>query len=86
MTPHKAAAKASSERFRAVILTSLTTVVGLTPLLFEQSQQAQILIPLATNIVFGIISSTLLVLFVVPCLYSILENFGFITMKEKELS
>lgn len=79
MTPHQAAAKASSERFRAVVLTSLTTIVGLTPLLFEQSPQAQILIPLATSIVFGILSSTLLVLFVVPCLYSILEDLGGVT-------
>ena len=86
MSPHAAAAKASSERFRAVTLTSLTTVVGLTPLLFEQSPQAQILIPLATSIVFGIISSTLLVLFVVPCLYTILEDCGFITMKKEGLS
>ncbi len=76
MSPHQAAAQASSERFRAVILTSLTTVVGLTPLLFEQSPQAQILIPLATSIVFGISGSTLLILFVIPCLYAILEDFG----------
>jgi len=81
MTPDQAAAKASSERFRAVVLTSLTTIVGLTPLLFEQSPQAQILIPLATSIVFGILSSTLLVLFVVPCLYTILEDLGMVQIK-----
>ncbi|TXL21196.1 hypothetical protein BMR03_13645 [Methylococcaceae bacterium HT2] len=81
MTPHQAAAKASGERFRAVVLTSLTTIVGLTPLLFEQSPQAQILIPLATSIVFGILSSTLLVLFVVPCLYTILEDLGVVQIK-----
>ena len=73
---HEAAAKASHDRFRAVLLTSLTTIAGLTPLLFESSLQAQILIPLATSIVFGIGSSTLLVLFVIPCMYSILEDFG----------
>jgi len=76
MTAHAAAAKASYERFRAVFLTSLTTIAGLTPLLFEQSPQAQILIPLATSIIFGIATSTLLVLFVIPCLYSILDDFG----------
>ncbi|MCK4841881.1 MAG: efflux RND transporter permease subunit [Methylococcales bacterium] len=81
MSPHQAAAKASSERFRAVVLTSLTTIVGLTPLLFEQSPQAQILIPLATSIVFGILSSTLLVLFVVPCLYTVLEDLGVVKIK-----
>ena len=82
MSPHQAAAKASGERFRAVVLTSLTTIVGLTPLLFEQSPQAQILIPLATSIVFGILSSTLLVLFVVPCLYTILEDLGVVKINK----
>lgn len=82
MPPHQAAAKASGERFKAVVLTSLTTVVGLTPLLFEQSPQAQILIPLATSIVFGILSSTLLVLFVVPCLYTILEDLGIVQIRK----
>ena len=76
MSVHDAAARASHDRFRAVLLTSLTTIAGMTPLLFETSLQAQILIPLATSIVFGIASSTLLVLFVVPCFYSILEDFG----------
>lgn len=82
MTAHAAAAKASYQRFRAVFLTSLTTIAGLTPLLFEQSPQAQILIPLAISIIFGIATSTLLVLFVVPCLYSILEDFGLVTGKK----
>lgn len=48
----------------------------MTPLMFETSLQAQVLIPLAVSIVFGITASTLLVLFVIPCLYSILEDFG----------
>jgi len=73
---HDAAAKASYDRFRAVLLTSVTTIAGMTPLLFETSLQAQILIPLATSIVFGIATSTILVLFIIPCLYSILEDFG----------
>ncbi|UZE96376.1 efflux RND transporter permease subunit [Alkalimarinus alittae] len=76
MSVHEAAARASHDRFRAVLLTSLTTMAGMAPLLFETSLQAQILIPLATSIFFGIASSTLLVLFVVPCFYSILEDFG----------
>lgn len=77
MSVHDAAAKASYDRFRAVLLTSITTIAGMTPLLFETSLQAQILIPLATSIVFGIATSTLLVLFVIPCLYAILEDFGY---------
>ena len=76
LTVHEAAAKASHDRFRAVLLTSITTIAGMTPLLFETSTQAQILIPLATSIVFGITTSTLLVIFVIPCLYCVLEDFG----------
>ncbi len=72
----KAASTASRERFRAVLLTSLTTIAGLIPILSETSLQAQILIPLVTSLVFGLCASTLLVLLVVPALYTILEDFG----------
>lgn len=72
----QAARLASRQRFRAVLLTSLTTIAGLLPLLTERSLQAQVLIPLATSIVFGLLASTLLVLFVVPTLFSILDDFG----------
>ncbi|SLM29395.1 Acriflavin resistance protein [Desulfamplus magnetovallimortis] len=70
-----AARIASRERFRAVLLTSVTTIAGLLPLLAERSMQAQILIPLACSIVFGLLASTVLVLLVVPSLYSILGDF-----------
>ena len=73
-----AAAQASRERFRAILLTSLTTIAGLTPLLLEKSLQAQFLIPLAASIVFGMMASTVLVLLVVPCMYSILGDFGLV--------
>ena len=73
---HEAAGSASRERFRAVLLTSLTTIAGLIPILSETSLQAQILIPLVTSLVFGLIASTFLVLLVVPALYTILEDFG----------
>ncbi|MDP0561066.1 MAG: efflux RND transporter permease subunit [Candidatus Endonucleobacter sp. (ex Gigantidas childressi)] len=76
LSVHQAAAKASHDRFRAVLLTSITTIAGMTPLLFETSTQAQILIPLVTSIIFGIATSTLLVLFVIPCLYCVLDDFG----------
>ncbi|TQV88727.1 efflux RND transporter permease subunit [Aliikangiella coralliicola] len=82
LSVHEAAAKASYDRFRAVFLTSVTTIAGMTPLLSETSLQAQVLIPLAISIVFGIATSTLLVLFVIPCLYSILEDFGVAKAKE----
>jgi multidrug efflux pump subunit AcrB len=71
-----AARRASRERFRAVMLTSLTTIAGLLPLLSERSLQAQILIPLATSIVFGLMASTALVLIIVPSFYSILGDLG----------
>jgi len=69
---------ASRERFRAVMLTSVTTIAGLMPLLSEKSLQAQVLIPLASSIVFGLLMSTILVLLVVPCLYTILADFGLV--------
>jgi HAE1 family hydrophobic/amphiphilic exporter-1 len=73
----EACRQASRLRFRAIMLTSLTTIAGLLPLLAEKSLQAQILIPLAVSIASGLLASTVLVLFVVPCLYAILDDFGF---------
>ena len=71
-----AAKTASRQRFRAVLLTSLTTIMGLLPLLIERSLQAQILIPLAASLVFGLLTSTALVLIVIPALYTILGDLG----------
>ncbi len=65
---------ASCARLRAVLLTSLTTIGGLTPLLFETSLQAQFLIPMAASIAFGLGFSAVLVLFFVPALLSLLES------------
>jgi multidrug efflux pump subunit AcrB len=72
----EAAQKASRERLRAVLLTSATTIAGLVPLLTERSLQAQFLIPLAASIVFGLAATTVLVLVVVPCLYTIVDDLG----------
>ncbi|GKT12012.1 MAG: hydrophobic/amphiphilic exporter-1, HAE1 family [Thiomicrorhabdus sp.] len=71
---NEALEEASVQRVRAVLLTSLTTVAGLTPLLFETSLQAQFLIPMATAIAFGLIFSTLLILLVIPAMLSIYEH------------
>ncbi len=71
-----AATRASRERFRAILLTSLTTVAGLTPLLFERSLQAQVLAPLVTSLAFGLSVTTMLVLIVVPSFYAVLDDFG----------
>ncbi len=66
----------SCDRLRAVILTSATTIGGLTPLMFETSQQAQFLIPMAVTITFGLAVGTILVLVVVPALVAFLEDLG----------
>jgi hydrophobic/amphiphilic exporter-1 (mainly G- bacteria), HAE1 family len=78
-SPMAAAKTASRGRFRAVLLTSLTTIAGLLPLMLEQSLQAQVLIPLVTSLSFGLLASTGLVLIVVPVLYAIFDDFGWTT-------
>ena len=69
------------ERFRAVILTSLTTISGLMPLLFENSTQAQFLKPMAITIVFGLLATTLLVLLLVPALVLVQNDFFILSNK-----
>ena len=66
---------AGKRRFRPILLTSLTTVAGLLPMLAERSMQAQVLIPMAVSIVFGLMVGTLLILVLVPVFYSI---YGFV--------
>ena len=70
-TIRHAAIGASCDRLRAVVLTSLTTVGGLAPMLFETSPQAQFLKPMAITIVFGLAVATLFVLFLVPSLFGV---------------
>lgn len=67
----KSVVDAGCSRFRPIILTSLTTFFGLVPILMETSLQAQILIPMAASIAFGILFSTVITLFLVPSLYVI---------------
>jgi len=74
MEPKEAIVEAACQRLRAVLLTSMTTIAGLTPILFEESLQAQFLIPMAISIVFGLALGTLLILFVVPSMVLMLEN------------
>ncbi len=69
-----AAAQASRDRFRAIFMTTLTTVAGMGPMLFETSMQAVTLVPLVTSMLFGLLSAGIMVLFVVPALYSILAD------------
>ncbi len=74
MQVREAIIQAACQRLRAVLLTSLTTIAGLLPLLFETSLQAQFLIPMAVSISFGLAFGTFLVLLLVPALLSALEG------------
>lgn len=76
---------AAKDRLRAVLLTSLTTIGGLLPLIFETSRQAQFLIPLAITIVYGLMGATILVLVLVPALIGIGGDLGWIGRQTKGL-
>ena len=69
-----AAVKAGTERFRAIMLTSLTTFFGLLPILTESSLTAQLVVPMAVSLGFGILFATVITLVLIPCLYVILED------------
>jgi multidrug efflux pump subunit AcrB len=71
----KALRTAGMLRFRPILLTSMTTFAGLTPILLERSLQAQFLIPMAISLAFGILFGTLITLILVPTLYVVLEDF-----------
>ena len=70
-----ASIEAGAERFRAIVLTSLTTFFGLLPIMFESSTQAQMILPMAVSLGFGILFSTVITLILVPALYNILADF-----------
>ncbi len=65
---------AGTRRFRPILLTSLTTFFGLTPMILETSVQAQFLIPMAISLGFGILFATGITLLLIPCLYMMLED------------
>jgi multidrug efflux pump subunit AcrB len=71
-----AAGQASRERFRPILMSVSTTMMGLVPLLLETSTQSQTLKPLVISVVFGLFSSTVLVLVVLPAFYAILGDLG----------
>jgi multidrug efflux pump subunit AcrB len=71
---HQAVVEAGVRRFRAIILTSMTTFFGLAPILMETSVQAQMIVPMAISLAFGILFATVITLLLVPCLYVILED------------
>ncbi len=85
---HQAIVEAATQRLRAVLLTSLTTIAGLLPLLFETSLQAQFLIPMAVSISFGLAFGTLLILIIIPVMLSIYVDINekFKCLKKKTVS
>jgi HAE1 family hydrophobic/amphiphilic exporter-1 len=62
---------AGKRRFRPILLTSLTTIAGLLPILLEKSMQAQVLVPMAVSLIYGLLTGTLLILILVPVFYHI---------------
>jgi multidrug efflux pump subunit AcrB len=71
----EALSQAGQDRFRPIILTSLTTFVGLLPIMFETSMQAQFLIPMVISLAFGVLFATGVTLILVPGLYLLGERF-----------
>lgn len=70
----QAAMEAGGKRFRAIILTTVTTFVGLLPMLMERSLQAESMVPMAVSLGAGIVFATTITLVLVPCLYLVLED------------
>ncbi len=70
----KAIVEAARRRFRAIFLTTATTALGLTPMLFETSTQAQFLIPMAVSLATGIVFASVIILFLIPALVMIRED------------
>ncbi len=73
---HEAVREAGGKRFRPIVLTSATTFVGLLPLLMDRSIQAQFLIPMAVSLGAGILFSTVITLYLIPCALLLSDDFG----------
>ncbi len=83
MEVHEAVIAGGHRRFRPVLLTSLTTFFGLVPMIFEQSLQAQFLIPMALSLGFGVLFVTIIALIIVPCGYMAVEDLKKAAVKAK---
>ncbi|MBC8418213.1 MAG: efflux RND transporter permease subunit [Desulfobacterales bacterium] len=79
----EAVTRAGALRFRAIILTSLTTFAGLAPMIMEKSLQAQFLIPMAVSLGFGVLFATGITLLLVPCGYVILDDLQNLLTRQK---
>jgi multidrug efflux pump subunit AcrB len=76
VSAHDAVIQSGKERFRPIVLTSLTTAGGLMPIMLESSVQAQFVIPMAISLSFGILFATVITLFLIPSLYLLREDAG----------
>lgn len=74
LTPKEVIKAAGIQRFRPIILTTLTTFFGLAPMILETSRQARMLIPMAVSIGFGILFATLITLVLIPSLYLVIDD------------
>ena len=74
LSPAEAAIQSGAARLRPILLTSLTTFFGLAPMIAETSMQAQMVIPMAVSLAFGILFATVITLVLVPCLYNIVAD------------
>jgi multidrug efflux pump subunit AcrB len=81
LSAYDAIHEAGLRRFRPIVLTTLTTFGGLTPIILETSPQAYHLIPMAISLGFGIVFATAIMLVVVPCLYLMLEDLRTLTVR-----
>ncbi|MDB4265097.1 efflux RND transporter permease subunit, partial [bacterium] len=84
MNIDQAVIESGKARFRPVLLTSVTTIAGLFPLLLERSFQAQFLIPMAVSICFGLLAATVLTLLYVPALYLIVQDILNLLSRKKQ--
>lgn len=78
--------EAAIQRFRPILLTTLTTFVGLAPMIFESSRQAKFLIPMAISLGYGILFSIIVTMILVPALYVIIEDFKALTKSRTSAS
>jgi len=74
MNAHDAIVEGAKARFRPIMLTSLTTFLGVSPLVFERSLQAQFLIPMAASLAFGVLFATVILMLLVPALAMVQAN------------
>lgn len=79
----RAAGQASRDRLRAILISSITTIAGLLPLLAETSTQAAAIKPLVIAVVFGLLSATVLVILVIPALYVLIDDWGLTSKSDR---